>query len=254
MSKYNKLAGKHVLVIGGTKGIGRGVAEASLEAGARVTISGSSQRTADAAVSEIKTTYPSAQVTGLGCDLSRSTVEDDLDALFKTAGNVNHVVFTAADALAIGGLQDLTIETIQKASHMRLVVPTMLGKVAARHLPKSRESSITITTGSVADKPMPGWALIAFMATGLVGLTRNLALDLKPIRVNAVEPGFVDTPLWDASMTTEQKTAMMESLAEKLPVGKAATVDDVAEAYIYAMKDRNCSGEVVKTRGGDHLV
>jgi NAD(P)-dependent dehydrogenase (short-subunit alcohol dehydrogenase family) len=254
MSKYNKLAGTHVLVIGGTKGIGRGVAEASLESGARVTISGSSQRSADAAVAEIKALYPSAQITGVACDLSKSTVEDDLDALLAQAGEVNHIVFTAADSLTLGGLQDLTVGQIQKASHMRLVVPVLLGKVAARRLPKSRGSSLTLTTGGIADRPAPGWSLVAYLAAGLTGLARNLALELAPVRVNAVEPGIVDTGLWDATMTPEQKAEMMRAVADKLPVGRAGEVVDVAEAYLYVMKDRNCSGEIVKTRGGGQLV
>ncbi|KAI1870737.1 uncharacterized protein JN550_004883 [Neoarthrinium moseri] len=254
MTKYNKLAGTHVLVIGGTKGIGRGVVDASLEAGARVTLVGSSQRSADATVSEVKISYPSALIQGFGCDLSQGTVESDLDDLFRKVGEVNHLVYTAADSLTLGSLNDFTVEMIHKASHMRLVVPVLVGKMAARHLPKSRESSLTLTTGGIADKAMPGWALIAYFASGLTGLTRNLALDLKPLRVNAVEPGFVDTGLWDATLTPEQKAGIMEDLAKKVPVGKAAQVEDVAEAYVYAMKDKNCSGEIIKTRGGDHLV
>lgn len=254
MSKYNKLAGKHILVIGGSKGIGRGVVEASLEAGARVTLVGSSQKSADATISEIKKIYPSPNLSGLGCDLLQDTVEEALNGLFQKAGPVDHVVFTAADSLSIGGLQDVTAEAIHKASHMRLVVPLLVGKVAARHLPKSRESSLTLTTGSVADKPIPDWSLIAFLAAGLPGLARSLALDLAPIRVNAVEPGFVNTGLWDTGMTPEQKEKMLEDVGAKFPTGQVGQVEDVAEAYLYAMKDRNCSGETIKTRAGAHLT
>ncbi|KAH8647327.1 short-chain dehydrogenase [Xylariales sp. PMI_506] len=253
MAKYNKLEGKHVLVIGGSKGIGRGVAEASLESGARVTISGSSQSSADATVAEIKALYPSAQIAGVGCDLSQDTVEQDLEALLQKVREVNHLVYTAADRLKLGKLETFTLDEIHKASHMRLVVPVMLGKLAARYLPKSYESSLTLTTGAICDKPAPGWTLIAYFSAGLTGLTRNLALDLAPIRVNVVEPGVVDTGIWDDIMTPEQRAKMLSSLGKTLPLGRAGEVEDVAEAYLYSMKDRNSTGEVIKTRSGGHL-
>ena len=112
MAKYNKLAGKHIVVIGGTRGIGRGVVEASLESGARVTLAGSSQQSADKAVSSIKAEYNSAaeypatqHLVGLGCDLSsQDTAERALDDLLTRAadlnGEIDHVVYTAADSLS----------------------------------------------------------------------------------------------------------------------------------------------------------
>jgi NAD(P)-dependent dehydrogenase (short-subunit alcohol dehydrogenase family) len=259
MFKYNKLAGKHVLVIGGSKGIGRGVVEASLEAGACVTLVGSSQKSADTAVSDIKTTYTSADLVGLGCDLSHEdTVEEDLEALFQKAGSVqaiDHVVFTAADGLTISPLAEISKATICRATHMRLVVPVLVGKTAMRHLAKTPESSLTLTTGSIADGGRPGWSLMAYMGAGTTGLARNMALDLRPIRVNAVEPGLVDTPLWDnASMTAEQKAKFLREAGVQTLVGRAGRVEDVAEAYLYLMKDGNCTGEVIKTRSGAHLI
>ncbi|KAI1379940.1 NAD(P)-binding protein [Hypoxylon crocopeplum] len=259
MAKYNKLAGKHILIIGGSKGIGRGAVEASLEAGARVTLVGSSTQSAASAIAEVKAAYPSAQITGLACDLSKDSVEQDLDALFvaakKAGGEIDHVVHTAADPLLVMPVDAMSLDKIRQVAHMRLAVPALLGKVAARHLRKTNECSLTITTGGIADRPAPGWSIIAFMAAGLTGLTRNLALDLAPLRVNAVEPGFVDTGLWEAmGLSAEDKAAQVELWSAKLPTGKAGQVADVAEAYVYLMKDGNATGEVVKTRGGANLI
>lgn len=259
-SKYNKLAGKHIVVIGGSSGIGRGVVEASLEAGAaRVTLVGSSARSASAAFSTLTAAgWASNRLGSLHCDLSQDSVEQDLDAVLTAAATtkhpIDHIVLTAADSLTISGLADLSLAQIRQAAHLRLNVPLILGKLAPRHLPRSNEASLTITTGSVADKPAPGWSLIAYFAAGLQGLARNLALDLAPIRANAVEPGYVDTALWDAAMTAEQKEAAFAGLAARLPTGRVAAVEDVAEAYLYLMKDRSATGEVVKSRSGDHLV
>lgn len=85
-------------------------------------------------------------------------------------------------------------------------------------------------------------------------MARNLAVDLKPIRVNVVSPGIVDTPLWDGPLTPEQKEGMFKAYAAKLPTGRVANAEDIAEAYIYLMKDGNATGRVVTTDSGALLV
>lgn len=86
-------------------------------------------------------------------------------------------------------------------------------------------------------------------------MTRNLALDLAPIRVNAVEPGLVNTEIWDKSFPSiEEREAGLQQMAGHLPTGKPATPDEVAEAYVYFLRDSNTTGEVVQTRGGAHLI
>lgn len=84
-------------------------------------------------------------------------------------------------------------------------------------------------------------------------MVRGLALDLKPIRVNLVCPGAVDTELW-AGMSEERKAKFFKEIGEKLPVGKVATVEEVVESYLYLMKDRNTTGTQVVTCGGNLLV
>ncbi|KAI1204866.1 NAD(P)-binding protein [Annulohypoxylon truncatum] len=267
MAKFNKLAGKHVLVIGGSQGIGRGVAEGAIESQAVVTIVGSyrpnlppKMQSADKTVAQLKALYPSASVIGLSCNLATDNVEADLDNIFTQAKAahgkaVDHVVLTAGDPVLALAPQDITLEKIRHAARMRLELPALLGKVAQRHLARTTASSVTLSTGGVAEKPNPGWSVTAFMAAGLNGLARNLALDLKPIRVNSVEPGPVDTGFWETGgMTAEQKAAAFKAWDEKLPTGAVGAVEDVAEAYLYLMRDRNATGEVVKTRSGANLL
>ncbi|KAM0273157.1 hypothetical protein ACHAQH_008448 [Verticillium albo-atrum] len=254
MATYNKLSGTHVLVIGGTKGIGRGVAEAAIEAGARVTVVASTQNSVDAAVSAIRSKYLSSLISGISCDLSKASVEADLDALFEQIGEINHVVVTASNSLpSILPVQEMTADDM-RTGHARVVVSMLIAKCAARHLPRHRASSLTFTSGSVADQPQPGYSLLGFLARGTEGLVRGLALDLQPVRVNVVEPGYIlDTGLW-SGVPPEQVSAMRKNLEEKMPTGSAGQVEDVAEAYIYCMKDRNCTGETIKSRAGQHLV
>ncbi|KAI2462923.1 NAD(P)-binding protein [Annulohypoxylon bovei var. microspora] len=268
MAKYNKLAGKHVLVIGGSNGIGRGVVEGAIESQAIVTLVGSYRpnlapntlQSSEKAVAELKTQYPSASVIGFSCNLATDNVEADLENVLVEAKKahgkaIDHIVLTAGDPLLILAPQDITLEKIRQVTRMRLELPAILGKVAQRHLARTTECSLTISTGSVAEQPSPGWSITAFVAAGLMGLARNLAVDLMPVRVNAVEPGAVDTGLWEANgLTAEQKAAEFAKWNAKLPTGKVGDVADVAEAYLYLMRDRNATGEIVKTRGGANII
>ena len=253
-SKYNKLAGKHVLILGGSSGIGRCVAEAALAAGANVTISSSSRARVDAAAAALAGTFPGRTVRGLAVDLSRPTVEADLVALFEAVGPVDHIVYTAADALALGPLDGVDVGAAHQAAHMRLVVPLLLGKAARAALPRTRHASLTLTTGTVAERPGRDWALVAFLAGGLQSLTRALAVELAPVRVNAVRPGIVATGLWDANMDAGQKQAMLGAVGEQALTGAAGEPEDVAEAYLWLMKDGNVTGTVAATDGGALLV
>lgn len=98
-SKYQKLLNKHVLVIGGTSGIGFAVAEASLASGAHVTVSSSSQSRVESTVQRLTSTFPLGTVAGFACDLSKPTVEHDIKALFEKVGKVDHIVFTGRYAM-----------------------------------------------------------------------------------------------------------------------------------------------------------
>ncbi|KAJ9155566.1 Short chain dehydrogenase [Pleurostoma richardsiae] len=258
-SKYNKLQGKHVLVIGGSSGIGYAVAEGALASGANVTVSSSRKAKLDASVAALQAGYPSQKVVGAAADLSGADVEDVLEALFKEAesafnnGQIHHVVYTAADALSLGGLADTTPELIARAGQMRLVAPLMTAKVAARHLEKSASSSLTLTTGSTAEKPAPGWALVTYFAGGLQGLTKALAVDLAPVRVNAVRPGYVNTGLWDP-MGEEAKEALLKKVGDRMLTGSVGQPEDVAEAYLWLLKDRNVTGTIASTDSGCFLI
>lgn len=254
--KYRKLQHKHVLIIGGSSGIGYAIAEASLESGAVLTISSSRQSKLDASVSSLQSSYPGTRITGIAADLSQTTVDEVLDNVFKTAtarsGQIHHVVYTAADPLALGPLGETTTEGILKAAHMRMVAPIMLGKTAPRYLERTSQSSITLTTGSTAERPDKGWAVITYFAAGLHGLTKALATDLAPLRVNCVAPGYVDTALWDG-MGEGAKRKLLDKLGKEMPLGRVGQVEDVAEAYLWLMKDANVTGTVAGTNSGQFL-
>ena len=255
--KYtSKLSGARVLIIGGSSGIGYSVAEASLESGASVIISSSQESRVKSSIDKLRQTYPSAKdrVSGHACDLSVQTVEENIKKLFEQTGEVDHIVFTAGGALANTSIKEVTLEGMQKAGMVRFFAPLLLAKHASKYLSAGPASSLTLTTGSVSQKPIAGWSVSASYAGGLHSMTRNLAVEMAPIRVNLISPGAVETPLWDHHMTKEQIEGFKTHAGKKHTTGRWGQPEDVAEAYLFAMKDRNCSGSVIDTNGGALLL
>lgn len=249
----DKLAGKSILIIGGTSGIGLGVASLCLAHNAKVTISSSTDKKLSNALGRLKAAYPTAHVVGYTCDLRASAVEQSVKALFEKTGKLDHIVHTAGDPLAMCKLSDVTVESIQKAGEIRFVSPLIVAKYAQRYLNGGPESSLTLTSGSVADRPNADWSVVASYAAGLYGMVRNLALDMKPLRVNLVSPGAVDTELWDG-MSAEKKKALFDAIMARALTGAVGQPEDVAEAYLYAMKDRNVTGDIIRTNSGAGIV
>jgi NAD(P)-dependent dehydrogenase (short-subunit alcohol dehydrogenase family) len=145
------------------------------------------------------------------------------------------------------------MESVKRAGLVRFFAPLFIGKYAPKYLSAGPKSSITITTGAVSERPIENWTVVNSYATGLQGMVRGLALDLKPVRVNLVSPGAVDTELWK-DMSEEQKKGMFEGIAKKTLVGSVGKVDDVAESFLYLMKDQNITGAMISTSGGHLLV
>ena len=191
-------------------GIGFGVAEALVENGSVVTVSSSNATRVQETVEKLKKSYPSAssRISGHACNLGdEATLEDNVKALFEKVGKLDHVVFTAGDSLAQMELATVDMEKMKKAGMVRFFAPLMVAKYAAKYLSEGPNSSIVLTTGAVSERPISGWSVIGSFATGLQGMTRGLALDLKPIRVNLVSPGAVKTELW-RDMSEEQQSQM----------------------------------------------
>lgn len=169
---------------------------------------------------------------------------------------LNHVIHPAGDPLATVPLAKADMAFVKKAGIVRFFAPLLLAKHAVPYLDPGPESSITITSGGVADKPIPDWTVVASYAAGLQGMTRGLALDLKPVRVNLVQPGGVDTELWDHSAPrgSEKRKDMYAAMAKRSATGRIGKVEDVAEGFLMCMKDRNLTGSVVKSDSGQFLM
>jgi NAD(P)-dependent dehydrogenase (short-subunit alcohol dehydrogenase family) len=251
-----KLAGQKVLLIGATGGIGIAIAQGLIEFGATVVLSSSREARVNECVQSILSDYPSAngRVFGYPCDLSSQQVETNLERLFEKVGNVNHVVFMAGERLPTVPLEEINLEKMQKTFHIRIFAAMLTAKISARYLKKDRTSSLTFTTGSICEKPIAGgWAMLAAIGAATPGLTRQLAFDLAPIRVNCIAPGVVETDFW-SGMGKEQAEAYLKDHESKVLTQKVAQPEDVAEAFLYVMRDMNTTGQVVHTNSGIFLT
>ena len=254
--KYTtKLVGKRVLVIGGTSGVGFCVAEAALECGAHVMICGSRQSKLDNALSRLKSAYPekSSNIRGQTCDLSEPQfLESRLEVLLQaTAGGskLDHIVFTAGPALKITPVSEASVDDILTAGHVRFLGPFVLGKVAPKYMHNDSTSSITLTGGTNSHRPVKSWTIQAAWGSGVEGMMRGLAVDLAPIRVNIIELGAVHTELF-GDIPEAHLPALLQRMRDSSLLDKVGTPEDVAQAYLFTLKDHFVTGSVIKTDGG----
>ncbi|PVH94001.1 NAD(P)-binding protein [Periconia macrospinosa] len=264
MKYINKLKDHHVLVIGGSSGLGLCVAEAAIEYGATVIISGSSQANLDAAISHLCQLQNLQQcpgdasrkiVSSYACDLSVPEMQEhNLGKLLHSVTDggrklLDHVVFTAGNEIPMPTVDEVTPEDVKVMQAVRFLAPIMLAKLLPRYIKASPLSSLTLTGGTKALKPSPGWAVMAGLISSVKGLTRGLAVDLQPIRVNAVFPGAVrsSAALKMDSSELEKKMALFRQVTL---TGTVGTPEEVAEAYLYCMRSTYTTGTVIVADGG----
>lgn len=263
--KYvNKLAGARVIVFGGTSGIGFAVASAALEHGASVIVSSSKPERVANAVKRLKDAYPDsdyhARIGGYPCDLSNpEKIEQNLITVLELATKnrntlLDHVAFTAGDRLNLSPIEDISVEYINNTGNVRLVAPLILAKLSRKYMKVADSSSITFTTGAGIFRPNPQWSVLQGYASGVEGLRRSLSLELAPIRVNTVCPGAIQTELFDSFFSS--KTELEEVLkgwAKESLLNKVGQPEEIAEAYLYLMKDTFATGTMVLSDGGKIL-
>lgn len=264
----DKLANRTALLIAGTGGIGLGVASALLARGAKVILTSTRQAKLDEKISQLREIYkdlPESHVKGYTLNLGSPEVEDNIKAVVDKlrkdgVEKIDHMAYFAGDPLPILQLQDIELASWLKVSQVRTISCILCVKhfvpflKAAGSASAGCSPSITLTGGSVSDKPIPGgWTLLGMVGASINGAARQLAIDLKPLRVNTVAPGVVDTDLW-SGMSEEQRVQFYKETRENMPTGRVGDVQDVAESYLYCMSDGNLTGEVIRTNSGVLLV
>ena len=235
--------GKRVVILGGTSGIGLATAKAAEREGAAVVIASSRRERLDRALAMLR--------SGAEGELVDVADEAQVRALFERIGAFDHLVFTAGESLQLEPLDVMPVERARGFVNVRFWGAFMAAKYGSPHIRPG--GSITLTNGIAGLRPRKGWTVAASICGAMEALTRALAVELAPIRVNAVCPGTVRTELW-SGMAESARETMYRDAAQRLPVGRVGETDDLAETYIYLMREGFSTGQVLVVDGGGILV
>jgi NAD(P)-dependent dehydrogenase (short-subunit alcohol dehydrogenase family) len=236
--------GQRVVIIGASAGIGEAAARVFAVQGAAVIITGRSRGRLDQAAQRIS--YP-VQVAELD-----ATNRGALNAFFATTGSIDHLVLAASPgAVGVGPFAALDEAALRQAFDGKFFAHV---KAIQAALPQMRrDGSVTIITAATARTALAGTAGIAAANGALETLVAPLAVELAPLRVNAVSPGVIDTHWWNA-MPEGQRRAYFESVAAVSPVRRVGKPDDVAEAIVYLAGAGYVTGTVLECTGGSNLT
>lgn len=234
------LQDKRILVIGGASGIGYAVAEAVLANGARVTIASSNRDKVDAA---------SARLGNAATGVVLNVTREDQVASFFGVETFDHIAFTAGDwgGPRHGPIAELDLEQAAKLFNVRFWGAVAVAKHAAPKLPPG--GSLTFTDGMIAHRPQKGSAISTAMTGAVEHLTRALAVEFAPVRVNAVCPGLVRTGIWDR-IPEDKREAELKQMTSRQPLPRVGEPHEVAEAYLYLMRGGYTTGQVLYVEGG----
>jgi NAD(P)-dependent dehydrogenase (short-subunit alcohol dehydrogenase family) len=230
------------LIVGGTSGIGLATARQLLARGHDVHIAGRDRdRLAAVALSD-------PALHGHQADGSDGQA---ISSLASSLAPIDLLIVTAGGSEGIGPIAGLDLATLRRAFDAKFWAHVTTVQASLSFL--APQASITLIGAITAHASMPGTAGIAALSAAVEGLVRPLAVELAPIRVNAVSPGLVDTPWWSA-IPEAGRLAYFESAAKSLPAGRIATADDVAEAVVLAATNPNITGTIIESDGGARLV
>jgi NAD(P)-dependent dehydrogenase (short-subunit alcohol dehydrogenase family) len=228
------LAGKKVVVVGGSSGIGLATAEMAKKEGAEVIIA---SRSAD----KVKAAADKIGAKGIVADV---TNDDSVISLFKNCGPVDHVVVSAAQ-LKSGPFKTVSMEDARS---------TLEGKFwgawrVARAAEIRAGGSLTLVSGFLSIRPRPNSAIVGSANGAIESLARALALELAPVRVNCVSPGIIDTPI-RAAMPEAARKEMLDKIAAGLPVRRVGLGDDIARQIMAFIANGFATGSIVYIDGG----
>jgi NAD(P)-dependent dehydrogenase (short-subunit alcohol dehydrogenase family) len=228
------LHNKTVLIIGGGTGIGLVVAKLAANAGANVMLA---SRSADKL-------GKAAESIGHGTRLEQVDVTDETSVsdMFGRIGQIDHLVVTSRQTQPPQNILESDYSSVRAAFDVKFWGQYLATKHAAPHL--SHDGSITLTSGTASQRAYLGYSSVAAMNAATEALAKNLAVELAPIRVNAVSPGFVDT-----EPSTPGRLEFSQRLAGRIPARRLATPQEIAEAYLFLMTNTYASGIVLVVDG-----
>ncbi len=238
----SSLAHKTVVVLGGTSGIGLATAKGAQAEGARVIVTGRSRERLQAAQSEL----------GSGARTVALDVADEAGtrALFQEIDRVDHIFITAG-SVALDSRLAPDSASLRPAMDTRFWGAFSAAKYGAAKM--NEGGSITFMSGTAARRPLRGAAVATASCGAVEAFARALAIDLAPIRVNTLQPGYVDTPMLD-ELLGEARTKIKAEAGARLPVKRIGRPEELADAVLFLMKNGYVDGITLTVDGGGLLV
>jgi NAD(P)-dependent dehydrogenase (short-subunit alcohol dehydrogenase family) len=232
------LAGKRVVVVGGTSGMGRATVRLAAELGAEVVAAGRRSLEGRDVIEGVR----QAQVD--------VTDESSVRVLFDGIGELDHLFVSSAP-----GTPGPFLEQDLAAARTFLDGKVLGSWSCARYAaPRIRAGgSITFVTGAAVVRPPRHAAMVTAAFAAVEALSRALALELGPLRVNTIRPGYTDSEMW-SHLAAAERDELRRQVAEAMPVGRMGTPEDIARAAVFLMTSRQTTGAVLEVSGGETLV
>ena len=229
----------HIVIIGGTSGIGLASARLLSERGNVVTIVGRDPAKLESAVREA-----GGQAKGEAADAGDRLAPNDL---FARIAPINHVVLAASGGAGAGPFETVDPDQLRRGFEAKFWVYWNAAQSALPHL--ASDGSITFVTAASSRLANPGTAGLAAINGALERMVPTLARELAPRRVNAVSPGVIETPWW-----ADKPHAMFEAETRKAPLARAGQPEEVADAIAFLIGNRFVTGVILDVDGGLHLT
>jgi NAD(P)-dependent dehydrogenase (short-subunit alcohol dehydrogenase family) len=234
----NTLAGKNVVIIGGTAGIGLAAAQAAAAAGAKVWAAGRSEGHIETA----------KKIANGSFEVRQADTHDaaSLEAIFKEVGTIDHLV-----SAAVGGERTLKpfleqTEDQFKAAYDKLWGYAKVVRTGAPYL--AEDGAITLVSGSPARKIKPAQSPLSCVGASVENLVRCLAVEMAPVRVNVVSPGTVDTAMFD--FMGDEKQEKLQAMTSTHLIKRAGTSEEVAQGILFVMQNGFVTGTTIDVDGG----
>ena len=227
------------VIIGGTSGIGRQVAQVLAARGEDVVVTGRDEARAQSVAAGI-----GGRARGLSVDLSHP---DQISGALRDIGQVDHLVIAAIDR------DDNSVRQYDIARAMSLVTLKLVGYTEVIHTLAPRlaaQASIVVFGGQAKERPYPGSTTVTTVNGAVTSMVRTLAVELAPVRVNALHPGIVgDSPAWSG-----RPAEVLERVRARTPIGRLVTMSDVAGAVVFLLDNQSVNGVNLNIDGGWMLL
>jgi NAD(P)-dependent dehydrogenase (short-subunit alcohol dehydrogenase family) len=239
MSLHNQ----QVVILGGSSGVGLALAQLTSALGAQVIITGRDEKKLQQAVEQVE--------APVQAEVADGTNAEHMQGFFSKIGRVDHLVITMTGAKGGGMFKELDLSELRAGFEAKFWAHVTSLQAALPFL--RSDGSVTLISAISARTANPGTAGLAAINGAIEAMVPTLAVELRPLRINAISPGVIDTPWWNR-VPEDQRQALFDQSATQTPVGRVGKPEDVARAILFVIEDTFMTGSVIACDGGMSLM